>query len=729
MILRRISTGMLVMLIALPLAAEPLTRPAGLERDIAFWRQVFAELTSKQALVHDNRNLSIVYATVDLPNNVSTRKRRRIADQTRNKYKAILKELARGKRNGLTTEQKRVLELWPDDVTNGELRAAAGRIRFQQGLADRFRDGLRRSGRWEKHIRDALSDAGVPVELASLPHVESSYNPAARSHVGASGLWQFTRDTGRRFMQIDHVVDERRDPYVSSDAAAALLKYNYSILQSWPLAITAYNHGVAGMRRAVRQTGTEDIEVIVRTYKGRAFGFASRNFYVAFLAANEVAENAEKYFGKINKDDPVPQVVVELDDYVAADTLAQALGVSDGTLREYNPALLKSVWTGLKYVPRGFELRLPADDVDMDGGEILAAIPNDARFARQTPDLEHRVERGDSLSLIAARYDTSVSELMTINNLRSRHKIRVGQVINLPYKAGATAIPADADVYIVRSGDTISEIATRAGVKQSELLAMNSLASGNRIYAGQQLIIRAAPAAAASASPTVAEPPTVVAAEPAPEPVQVAAAAEPEPEPEPTMAIVESGADDSNQQESGEQEGLPASAGADSALLADPSDYLVSADGTIEIQAAETLGHFADWLDIKTQRLRDANGYAFRQPAVIGHRIKLVFDDVDADEFASKRIAYHRELQEAFFARYRIVDTKVHKLRSGESLFVLSLRRYKVPVWLLRQYNPDLDIDRLRPGTEVIFPQIELSAGGSDPAAAMANAAANQEVD
>ncbi|MFW2404631.1 MAG: LysM peptidoglycan-binding domain-containing protein [Gammaproteobacteria bacterium] len=732
MILRRISTGMLVMLLALPLAAENLTRPTGLERDIAFWRQVFAEVTSEQALVHDNRNLSIIYATVDLPKNVSTRQRRKIADKTRNKYKTILKELAGGKRNGLTTEQKRVLELWPEDVTNAELRAAASRIRFQQGLADRYRDGLKRSGRWEKHIRDALSDAGVPLELASLPHVESSYNPAARSHVGASGLWQFTRATGRRFMQIDHVVDERRDPYVSSEAAAALLKYNYSILQSWPLAITAYNHGVAGMRRAVRQTGTEDIEVIVREYKGRAFGFASRNFYVAFLAANEVAENAEKYFGKIEKDDPIPQVVVKLDDYVATDTLEEVLGISGSVLREYNPALLKSVWTGLKYVPRGFELRLPANEIDMDDGEILAAIPSDARFANQTPDLEHRVERGDSLSLIAARYDTSVSELMTINNLRSRHKIRVGQVINLPYRAGAKSIPADADVYIVRSGDTISEIASRAGVRQSELLAMNSLASGNRIYAGQQLIIRADPAAPASA------PATVASAQPEPEPVQVAAVAEPapqpapasepvpepisEPEPEATMAIVETGADVTDEPVSSEQEGVVASAGADSVLLADPSDYLVAADGTIEIQAAETLGHFADWLDIKTQRLRDANGYAFRQPAVIGHRIELVFDDVDADAFASKRIAYHRELQEAFFARYRIVDTTVHKLRRGESLFVLSLRRYKVPVWLLRQYNPDLDIDRLRPGTKVIFPQIERSGAAADPAAAMASA-------
>jgi len=733
----RYSAGLLVILFTLPLAAATLDRPQGLEPEIAFWRSVFADVTSEQALVHDNRHLSVVYEKVDLPENVSTRQRRRIAEQTRQKYQTILKQLAAGDRNGLTTEQRRVLELWPDDVTDAELRQAAKRIRFQQGLADRFRAGLIRSGRWENYIRATLSAAGVPTELASLPHVESSYNPAARSHVGASGLWQFTRDTGRRFMQIDHVVDERRDPYASSDAAAALLEYNYSILKSWPLAITAYNHGVAGMRRAVRQTGTDDIEVIIRTYNGRAFGFASRNFYVAFLAANEVAENYAQYFGPIVKDEPTDQAVIAMNDYVAVDSLAESLGVSLNTLREYNPALLKSVWTGLKYVPRGFDVRVPVEDIDLTIDQALAAIPEDARFARQTPDLEHRVERGDSLSVIAARYDTSVSELMTVNNLKSRHKIRVGQIINLPYKGGATAIPADADTYIVRSGDTISEIAQRTGVRQAELLAMNSMSNGSRIYAGQQLVIRIDAAAPAGLPEPVSGPVTesvatvaadiAAAAEDQVE-VGIAAAesqtladAENAPEAESTATILESGAGVAV-----EQQDMPSSAGADNSSLADPSDYLVAADDSIEIQAAETLGHYADWLGIRTQRLRDANGYSFRQPAVIGHRLKLVFEDVDRDQFAAQRIAYHRELQEAFFAQYRIVDTKVHDMRRGESLYVLSLRRYKVPVWLLRQYNPDLDIDRLRPGTKVIFPQIERANAAEDPATAMARAEATE---
>ena len=155
--------------------------------------------------------------------------------------------------------------------------------------------------------------------------------------------------------------------------------------------------------------------------------------------------------------------------------------------------------------------------------------------------------------------------------------------------------------------------------------------------------------------------------------------------------------------------GQPAEQSAEGVLLADPSDYFVSEDGTIEVQAAETLGHYADWLDIRTQRLRDLNGYSFRQPVVIGQRLRLDFSAVGKEVFAARRFRYHRELQEAFFTRYRITDTQVHLLLRGESLYVLTLRRYKVPVWLLRQYNPDLNLNRVQTGVEIDFPQIELA--------------------
>ena len=141
----------------------------------------------------------------------------------------------------------------------------------------------------------------MPKEIAALPHVESSFNPAAYSKVGAAGLWQFMPSTAKRFMRVDSLVDERLDPYSATEAAANLMLYNYRLLGTWPLAVTAYNHGPGGLRRAQEQLGTSDIAVIVKRYQGATFGFASRNFYVSFLAALEVDRNAEKYFGPITR--------------------------------------------------------------------------------------------------------------------------------------------------------------------------------------------------------------------------------------------------------------------------------------------------------------------------------------------------------------------------------------------------------------------------------------------
>ncbi len=654
------------------LDADPFPRPAGLESDIAFWRTVFGVISSDQALLHDNRYLGVVYETVDIPPNASPRTRGKIADRSRDRYRKILNLLASGKRSGLSADEQRVLGLWPADVTNEELQAAARRIRFQQGLSDRYLAGLKRSGTWKSYIEQQFVDSGVPIGLAALPHVESSFNPEARSHVGASGLWQFTRSTGRRFMEIDHVVDERRDPYRSSEAAAKLLAYNYSILKSWPLAITAYNHGVAGMRRAVRITGTEDFTVINREYDGRTFGFASRNFYLAFLAALEVEQNAGQYFGKVIKDKPRNDLIITTPSYVPADSMAEALGVSTRTLKTYNPALLSPVWSGTKHVPRGYKLRIPATLVDLSIDEIQAAIPANEQFTSQTPDMYHKVRHGESLSVIAARYDTSVTKLMELNNLRSRHRIRAGQTLRLPY--GGLSIPAGAETYIVRNGDSLGVIAASSGVSESSLMVLNGLRNKNRIYAGQVLYLRQQPIPE-SAPVQVARIDTV-------QPVVVESAV-----PEPTQRA----------------EALTPV----QASLADPSDYSVARDNTIEVQATETLGHYADWLEIRTQRLRDINGLDFSRPVVVGRRIKLDLSRVSAQEFSNRRILHHRDMQEAFFVNYRVVDTTEHKLKRGESVWVLTHRDYKVPVWLLRQYNPDLDFGRVQPGMLIVFPRIQ----------------------
>src|SRR2546423_9587556 len=142
-------------------------------------------------------------------------------------------------------DDERIKELWGAGGTPARLRSAIEDIRFQLGQADRFRAGLIRSGAWETHIAETLANLGLPAELAVLPHVESSFNPAAYSKVGAAGLWQFLRSTGRRYMRIDGAGGGRPDPFPSTEAAAQLLAYNHRVLGTWPLALTAYNHGTA----------------------------------------------------------------------------------------------------------------------------------------------------------------------------------------------------------------------------------------------------------------------------------------------------------------------------------------------------------------------------------------------------------------------------------------------------------------------------------------------------
>ncbi len=241
---------LLLLLGSLASAEEPFPQPAELQPDVDFWIAVFTEYSVDEGVLHDNRNLAIIYDRLDMPAELSRKQRQRRVAARRKEIQAALRVLANGKREKLSDEQARILALWPPDVADDTLAAAAQRIRYQQGLRERFRDGLQRSGRWRAYVNEQFSALGLPTEIAALPHVESSYNPDARSHVGASGIWQFTRSTGRRFMRVDHVIDERNDPYAATRAAARLMAYNYSLTGNWPMAITAYNHGLAGVRRA-----------------------------------------------------------------------------------------------------------------------------------------------------------------------------------------------------------------------------------------------------------------------------------------------------------------------------------------------------------------------------------------------------------------------------------------------------------------------------------------------
>lgn len=687
-------------------------RPAQLEADVQFWQRVYSQVTTQGGLLHDDRFLGVVYEQLKLPPGLTPTERRERVDAAREKYQQILRRLA-ASRAELSAEERRVLALWAE-ATDKQLLEAADRVRFQLGQADRFREGLVRSGAWEHHVEETLRRQGLPAELAALPHVESSFNPRAYSKVGAAGMWQFMPSTGRRWLRVDNVVDERLDPYKSTVAAAQYLQLNHSILGTWPLALTAYNHGAGGMRRAKELMGTDDIVTIVRNYQSRTFGFASRNFYVSFLAAVEVDRNYRKYFGPLDRDPRDDSRAFRLPDYVPIAALERVFSTDRGTLKSLNLALMDPVLNGERFVPRGFELRVPRALGDPQ--PLLADLRGGERFDAQKRDAVHRVRRGESLQQIARRHGTTTKQLMALNGLKSSKSLRAGTTLRLPgtmpVPAARPLVPAEpvgTDVYVVRSGDALSDIARRTGVSERELMDLNRIRNPNYIFEGQRLRV-------SKATPTA-----VVAAANAP---AAADALLPDDQPEEDVAAATETARSKPQPVSREQaaETSPSLVpGVQSAALADPIDYSVL-NGTIAVQGNETLGHYGEWLEIAPQRLRELNKMPPGAALALGRRIRLDLSQVSADTFEARRIAWHRGMQNEFFERFRITAQERYRIRPGESLWQLT-QRTSVPVWLLRQYNPEIDFANWRIGTEIVLPHVEAVAPPARTGATVTSAA------
>jgi membrane-bound lytic murein transglycosylase D len=406
-------------------------QPPALDRDVNFWIRVYTEIGTNAGFLHDQYNLGVVYETIQFEPDLSARQRERLVAAARERTIAALKRI--GTSNGpLSPQDQHIRDMWGPGYSPARILSAVEDIRFQLGQSDRFREGLLRSGLWQAHIVQTLKDLGMPPELGVLPHVESSFNAAAYSKAGAAGLWQFMRSTGRRYMRIDSAVDDRMDPFRATEAAAQLLSFNYRLLGTWPLALTAYNHGAEGMRRAKDQLGTDDIVKIVRDYHSPSFGFASRNYYVSFLAALTVDRNPEQYFGPVKKEPEAKFQEVTMPGFVTVSALTHALHMSADELRRLNPALLPACWEGRRRVPQGYVLRLPLNGPPWSS-ELLARqlSPTDLQ-ARQTVPERRKVMKGETLASIAGDYGMKPGELARLNGISARTRLRPGRFVRVP---------------------------------------------------------------------------------------------------------------------------------------------------------------------------------------------------------------------------------------------------------------------------------------------------------
>lgn len=306
--------------------------PKGMEKQVQFWVDIYAKYTTEQGVIHDSENVETIYEVVDLKGLKTDREKQKKVDEVKKVIAARLN----------TQEEK-------------------DRLRFQLGQKDKMMDAIFYSGRYIEDMEKIFKDANLPIELTRLAFVESSFNVMARSKVGASGLWQIMPYTARPYKMISSVVDKRNHPMEATKFAAKLLRSNYGMLESWPLAVTGYNHGPTGVYKMTKSYETRELPELIQNVKSRkSFGFASRNFYACFLAALEVERNASKYFNSVAWSKPLDSQDLKLPVSVKYKEILSWFDGDDLKAQVFNPHLTQKARKG-QAIPASTVISVPKD--------------------------------------------------------------------------------------------------------------------------------------------------------------------------------------------------------------------------------------------------------------------------------------------------------------------------------------------------------------------------------
>ncbi|HMN69715.1 MAG TPA: LysM peptidoglycan-binding domain-containing protein [Bdellovibrionales bacterium] len=384
-------------------------------------------------------------------------------------------------------------------------------VRYFQGRGRHHMDlYLARSSRYLPMMKNVLRENGLPEELVYIALIESGFSPRAHSRANAVGYWQFIRSTGKRFgMQIDTFTDERRDPVLSTRAAAEYFKALHNLLGSWHLAMASYNVGEGRVLRATRKYGTKDFWALIK--KRRALPAETRHYVPKFIAATMIAKDPAKYgFSNIEYQDPLSYDTVALQSPISLSKLASNINVDIEELKLLNPKFR----TDFVPISRGTEtvVRIPVGRAT----DALAALSLSVTTQPKILNAEHfyyRIRRGDTLSTIARKHRTTVSQLRRLNDLSNRTLLRVGRSIKVPDNGGEIKVMVEEESsrrpagggktvvsavdtrptsthHVVRRGDNLSTIARRYGLSMSELLKLNNINTRSVIRKGQKLRVR-----------------------------------------------------------------------------------------------------------------------------------------------------------------------------------------------------------------------------------------------
>jgi membrane-bound lytic murein transglycosylase D len=360
--------------------------------------------------------------------------------------------------------------------------------------------GLERMGMYRPMIQGILREEGVPLDLIYLCQAESAFLPRALSRASAKGMWQFISSRGTEYgLNQTWWVDERSDPEKSTRAAARHLKDLYSEFGDWYLAMAAYNAGPQRIKNALEKTGGTTFWDLADR---RALPKETMNYVPNILALAIIGSDPVKYGFDIKPLDPLETERVNVDKATDLRVIAEAIGVPFEDLRSLNGQILQ-----MTTPPNDpdFELILPKGYAQAFA-EKVADMPDSERIRF----LYHRVSKGETLSIIAKKYGTSVAALRQTNNMTAKSILAIGQTLMIPSSgayppvpppssgvksataktstSGKSTAPTTTTSYTVRKGDNLSDIATRFHVTVADLKKWNNLSS-NQINAGRKLIV------------------------------------------------------------------------------------------------------------------------------------------------------------------------------------------------------------------------------------------------
>jgi len=382
---------------------------------------------------------------------------------------------------------------------------------------------LNRMPRYEAMIRERLQKEGLPADLTYLALIESGFSNTATSRAKAVGMWQFMKGTARHYgLRIDSWVDERRDPYRATDAAARHLRDLTHRFGSVYLAAAAYNAGAGRVSRGLgRLPDDEDADPLesdatfFRLYDTKLLRRETKDYVPKLIAAAMIAKEPSRYGFTVTPDAPAAYDSIIVPDMTGLDVVARLADTTLAAIRELNPQYLR------RATPPGTRavVRLP-----VGRGTSTAAAYAELPPRQRVTVVEHRVRRGETLSGIAQRYGVSQADLKGANPKLARRGLLAGQVIVVPTGGGRPATVALAPAparrsaassarpspsprsnsgsasawHRVRRGETLSEIADEYGVTVKELRSWNRLGASSRIRANQRLRVASAPSRAAT---------------------------------------------------------------------------------------------------------------------------------------------------------------------------------------------------------------------------------------